>query len=188
VVRLEVLLERGRLGERGVRVGPGIAAVPALAATLDVFRAQRRIAIRTIAARRPLGALAARRPLPAAPRLLRSRRARSALMTPGAIPPPLPLTPFRAVGPAAGGRGGRGRGSGRPRRGRCLAVGADGGFSDGRSRNELRPRLALGATLARPTFMARLARMLVATDRPPNLDEFLGRKFRLGRRLRGRLR
>src|SRR5262249_30876519 len=82
-VRLELLVERGKLGERGVRVGLAIAAVPALAAALDVLRAQRRIAIRTIAAWRPLGALAALRPLPAAPRLLRSRRARSARMTLG---------------------------------------------------------------------------------------------------------
>ena len=109
-------------------------------------------------------------------------------MTLGTIRPPLSLTPFGAVGTAAWVRVGRGRCLSRARRGRCLAVGADCGRSDGRSRNELRPRMALGATLTRPTFMARLARMLVATDRPPNLDEFLRRKFRLGRRLRGRLR
>jgi len=50
----------------------------------------------------------------------------------------------------------------------------------GRRRNGRCFRLAPGVPLARTTFMARLARMLVATDRAPNLDEFLGRRF--GRR------
>src|SRR5262249_57935141 len=88
----------------------------------------------------------------------------------GGPPPPLSLTPFGAVGTAAWVRVGRGRSLSRARRGRCLAVGADCGRSDGSSRNELRPRMALGATLARPTFTARLARMPVATDRPPHPD------------------
>src|SRR5262249_46918620 len=100
-VRLELLLERGKLGERGIRIRVAIAAVPALASTLDVFRAQGWIAIRTIAAGRPLGALAALRALPTAPRLLRSRRARAARMTLGTIRPLLSLTPLRAVGTAA---------------------------------------------------------------------------------------
>src|SRR5262245_63219157 len=129
--------------------------------------------------RRPVGALAALRALPSAPRLLRSRRARAARMTLGTIRPLLSLTPLRAVGTAARLR--VGRSLGRARRGRSGAVGADCGRSGGSSRNGLRLRLAPGATLARPTFMARLARMLVATGRPPHLDEFLGRELRPGR-------
>ena len=109
-------------------------------------------------------------------------------MTLGTIRPPLALTPLSAVGTAARVRVGRGRSLSRARHGRCAAVSADCGRSGRSSRNELRLRLALAATLARPAFMARLARMLVATGRPPNLDEFLGRKFCLGRDLRRRLR
>src|SRR5262249_37639392 len=147
----------------------------------------------TIAAGRPLGALAALRALPTAPRLLRSRRARAARMTLGTIRPLLSLTPLRAVGTAARVRVGRRRSLSRARRGRGGAAGADCGGSGRSRRNGLRLRLAPGATLARPTFMAGFARMLVATGRPPNLDEFLGGKFRLGqfclgRDLRRRLR
>ena len=109
-------------------------------------------------------------------------------MTLGTIRPPLALMPLGAVGTAARVRVGRGRSLSRARHGRCAAIGADCGRSGRSSRNELRRRLAPGATLARPTFMARLARMLVATGRPPNLDEFLSRKFCLGRDLRRRLR
>jgi hypothetical protein len=109
-------------------------------------------------------------------------------MTLGPIRPLLSLTPLRTVGTAARVHVGRGRSLGRARHRRCAAVGADCGRSGRSSRNGLRLPLAPGATLARPTFMARLARMLVATGRPPHLDEFLGGKFRLGRHLRRRLR
>src|SRR2546421_554552 len=49
IARLELLFERCELGEW--RIGVGLPALRALGATLDVFRAQRWIAIRTIAAR-----------------------------------------------------------------------------------------------------------------------------------------
>jgi len=109
-------------------------------------------------------------------------------MTLGTIRPPLALTPLSAVGTAARVRVGRGRSLSRARHGRCAAVSADCGRSGRSSRNELRLRLALAATLARPAFMARLARMLVATGRPPNLDEFVDRRFGLGYDLRRGLR
>src|SRR5262245_63180474 len=102
-------------------------------------------------------------------------------MTLGTIGAPLALTPLIAVGTAARVGVGRGRSLSRARRGRRGAVGADRGRSSGSRRSERRLRLAPRATLARTTFMARLAPMLVATGRPPNLDEFLGRKFCLGR-------
>src|SRR5260370_4193545 len=57
-VRLELLFQRRELGKRRIRIGFLVATVPAVAAPLDVLRAQRRIAIRTIAARRPVGAVA----------------------------------------------------------------------------------------------------------------------------------
>src|SRR5215471_18752078 len=56
-VRLELLLEGGELGERRIRIGLAVATVPPLATTLDVFRAQRGIALGTIAARRTVGAV-----------------------------------------------------------------------------------------------------------------------------------
>src|SRR5262249_58316947 len=124
-----------------------------------------------VATRRPLGALAALRPLPAAPRLLRSRRARSARMTLGTIRPPLSLAPLGAVGTATRLRVGPGRSLSRARHRRCLAVGAHCRRSDGSSRNELRPRLTLGATLARPTVIARLTLVLRAADLLPPRDD-----------------
>src|SRR5437870_9079866 len=60
-VRLELLLEGGELGERRIRIGLAVAAVPALPAPFDIFRAQRRIALRAIAARRAIRTVAASR-------------------------------------------------------------------------------------------------------------------------------
>ena len=79
--RLELLLERRELGERRIRIGRPVAAVPALAAPLDVFRAQIRIALRTIATRSRSGRsprCGRFQPLRRSPRSGRSgRRARS---------------------------------------------------------------------------------------------------------------
>lgn len=55
-VRLELRLQRSKLCERRVRIGRLVALV-AIIAALDVFRAQRRIAIRTIAAVAPVAAI-----------------------------------------------------------------------------------------------------------------------------------
>src|SRR4029077_9161653 len=59
-VRLELLLQRRELGERRIRIGLAVAALPAVAAPLDVFRAQRGVAIRPVAPCRTLGTFAAR--------------------------------------------------------------------------------------------------------------------------------
>ena len=95
-------------------------------------------------------------------------------MTLGTIRPPLTLRPLPALGSPARMRLGLGRG-------RRLGY-------RGRGRNGRRFRLAPGVPLARATFMTRLARMFVATDRPPNLDEFVDRRFGLGHDLRRGLR
>ena len=124
--------------------------------------------------RRPLGALATLQAVTTTLRLLRSLRAGNARTTLGTIRPPLTLRPLAALGSPARTRLGLGRGRrlgyrGRGRNGRCF-------------------RLVPGMPLARTTFMARLARMFVATDRPPNLDEFVDRRFGLGHDLRRGLR
>src|SRR4029453_14939931 len=64
-VRLKLLLQRRELGERGIRVGLAGAGGPAVASPLDVFRAQRGVAIRPVAARGALGTFAPRRSLAA---------------------------------------------------------------------------------------------------------------------------
>src|SRR5260370_18848257 len=61
VARLELFLEHGELREWRIRVG--FAAVPVTPAALDVFRAQRRIAIRTVVGPCSAAAIAPRRPL-----------------------------------------------------------------------------------------------------------------------------
>src|SRR4029078_13746466 len=54
VVRLELLLQRRKLGERGIRIRFAIAAVPALAPPFDVFRPQRWVTVWTVTTwRRP---------------------------------------------------------------------------------------------------------------------------------------
>lgn len=119
---------------------------------------------------RPVGALATLQAVATTLRLLRSLRARGARTTLGTIRPPLTLRSLAALGSTARMRLGLGRGRrvGYRRRGR----------------NDRCLRLVPGAPLARTTFMARLARMFVATDRPPNLDEFVDRRFGLGHDLR----
>ena len=92
-VRLELLLQRRELGERRIRVGLAVAAVPAVAAALDVFRAQRRIAIRAFAVRAALGALAVRRPIAT----LRSIEAFVARMTRGTIRAGLAVRAIRTI-------------------------------------------------------------------------------------------
>src|SRR5262249_32673098 len=92
-VRLELLLQRRELGERRIRVGLAVAAVPAVAAPLDIFRAQRGIAIRPVAARASIGTFAPRRSLAAwrtialfaAPVTRRTIRARPALRLVAAV-------------------------------------------------------------------------------------------------------
>src|SRR5262245_25610823 len=92
-VRLELLLQRRELGERRIRVGLAVAAVPAVASPFDVFRAQRGIAIRPVAARGALGTFAPRRSLAAwrtialfaAPVTRRTIRARPALRLVAAV-------------------------------------------------------------------------------------------------------
>ena len=120
--------------------------------------------------RRPLGALATLQAVTTTLRLLRSLRAGNARTTLGTIRPPLTLRPLAALGSPARMRLGLGRG-------RRLGY-------RGRGRNGRRLRPAPGVPLARTTFMARLARMVVATDRPPNLDELVDRRFGLGHDLR----
>src|SRR5262249_56349923 len=60
VARLELFLKRREFREWRIRVG--FAAVPVAPPALDVFRAQRRIAIRTAGGRRSAPAIASRRP------------------------------------------------------------------------------------------------------------------------------
>jgi len=56
-VRLELLLQRRKLGERGIRIRFAIAAVPALAPPFDVFRPQRWVTVWTVTTwRRPTAA------------------------------------------------------------------------------------------------------------------------------------
>jgi hypothetical protein len=56
-VRLELLLQRRKLGERGIRIRFAIAAVPALTPPLDVFRPQRWVPVWTVTTwRRPTAA------------------------------------------------------------------------------------------------------------------------------------
>src|SRR5260370_24623743 len=55
-VRLELLFQRRELGKRRIRIGLLVAAVPALAASLDILGTQRRSAILTIPAPRPVRA------------------------------------------------------------------------------------------------------------------------------------
>ena len=69
-VRLELLLQRRKLGERGIRIRFAIAAVPALAPPFDVFRPQRWVTVWTVttwwrptAATLPAFLLRAARPL-----------------------------------------------------------------------------------------------------------------------------
>jgi hypothetical protein len=126
-IRLELLLERGELRERRIRIGLAVAAVPALASPLDVFRAQIRIALRTVAPRGAVGTIAARGAAAAIPTILPvgallligSRRARAI----GTLAP-IGMALMAAVLRALIGRGG---GFGRSRHSRhCNTVGDDG--------------------------------------------------------------
>src|SRR5882724_10990159 len=56
-VRLELRFQRRQLGEWRIRIG--LTTVAVVASPLDVFGAQCRIAVRTIATGRPVGAIAA---------------------------------------------------------------------------------------------------------------------------------
>jgi hypothetical protein len=179
-VRLELLFQRRELGKRRIRIGFLVAAVPAVTAPLDVLRAQRRIAIRTIAARRPVGAVAT---VLAALLVIAALRATRALRTLGAplvgtIRALMTLRALVAIGARfmAAVLLGRRRSVGRPCRGRSRSVGADcrraigGGGSSGDGR---RVGLPLRPARARRTLGAWLARMVLLTAAgPPNLDEF----------------
>jgi hypothetical protein len=94
------LFEPCELGEW--RIGVGLPALRALGATLDVFRAQRWIAIRTIAARGTItarsaaAAIASRGAIAISLRVLRSFRTRRTPL--GAIRAPLALGPCGAIG------------------------------------------------------------------------------------------
>src|SRR5262249_27029786 len=172
VARLELFFERGELGEW--RIGVGLPALGALGSTLDIFRAQRRIAIRTIAARRPARAIAARGALAIPLRVLCSFWARRAPL--GTIRLPLALGPCGAMG------------ANLPALRRCRrcrrrdTLGARGGRISGKRRS-----LRFSLCAARPcaALMMRLARV---PARPPNLDELLGRRLGLRRGLRRRRR
>jgi len=104
------------------------------------------------------------------PRSFRARR------TPlGAIPASLALGPCRAIESFPALRR-------RRRRDRRGALGAPGRRISG---NRHRLRFSSRATRPRPARMMRLARVLVTADRPPHLDELLGRRVALRGGLRG---
>jgi hypothetical protein len=181
LVRLQLLLERGQLGEWRVRIGLAIAV--SIAAPLDVFGAQLRVPIRPITAWRAIGSFAAslsvRSIAPDRTFVAFSPRPLIALR-------PLPIAcdairtlarlgKFSAIGPAVaalavirtlprcrrslGGR--RGCGGVDAKRSRRIA-----GIGD---RRRLRP--------TRLTLVARLARtMIVTTAGSPDFDEFLCRR------------
>ena len=192
-VRLELLLEGRELGER--RIGIGRLVAPALAFALDVFRAQIRIAVGTITARR---AIATRRAVTAG-RTVGPGSAVGTIASLAAIGAVSTIAMVAALRAAVAlaivtRRLGRCRSGGRVGGGgRCVAkCGRDGG-GDGR-----RVRCGLRPSLPRRAFAARLAgsrtvTVLVATPpRPPHFDELLllgcGRRTRsdfgrwLGRR------
>ena len=177
--RLELLLERSELGERRIRIGRPVAAVPALAAPLDVFRAQVRIALRSIATRSTVGTVAALRTIAAigtigAPRTVGTIRALPALITLisiGTTMAPVAATTLATPLAFVGCRrwfdhGGR-------RRARTIGADRRRGIGGG-SRERRSLRVPLWPALARSAFVAGLARMIVEAPGPPDLDHFLG--------------
>ena len=176
------------LGERRIRIGLLVAAVPALAAPLDVFRAQIRIALRTIAARptRSDG----RRVAAGSPALLRTVAAIAALGAPRMLRP-IRALPALGLVAALADRGARGDGGRRspPSGARSDTRRRVGDGRRGRARASAPTATAASAAAAtggacvcrggrrwrRRAFVARLARMLVATAGPPDFDQFLGR-------------
>src|SRR5262245_17377832 len=173
-VRLELLLQRRELGERRIRVGLAVAAVPAVASPLDVFRAQRGIAIRPVAARGALGTFAPRRSLAArrtialfaAPVTRRPIRARLVLRLVAAVGTSLAPAP-RVAGVV---RHRRRRGGTGGRCCRLTGISRSGLVGGGGSGRGFGP--AMRAALARSTVRARPARVLLAAAGPPDVDEF----------------
>src|SRR5262245_26795532 len=174
VARLELFLKRCELREWRIRVG--FAAVPVAPAALDVFRAQRRIAIRTVGGRRSAAAIASRRSFHVDLRATPAFCARRTALVPIPVPVTLPTGAIE-LGIAPPRRG--------PRAVLCRHT------RSGGRRNMGRLRFSLPTTLPRTSLMARLARVLVAAAGSPDLDEFLPCRLHLGRhvgrwrRLRG---
>jgi hypothetical protein len=169
-IRLELLFERRKLGEGRIRIG--LAAVPAVSASLNIFRTQRRIAVRTVPARATLGPLAT---LPAIATLRTIERSGGAA-TRATVWAGFALRPLDAVGRrsavtsalppfVASGR----RSSGLGRSCGSLIGRTCGDPSRGRSRSSL--PCATRPTAARNPVLPRLACMLVAAAGPPHLDQ-----------------
>src|SRR5262249_1760981 len=162
------LLQCRELGERRIRIGLAVAALPAVAAPLDVFRAQSGVAIRPVAPRRTLGTFTARWSLTArrtiavfaAPMTRGTIRARPALRLVAALragggPAPRVAGVVRRRRRRIGTGGGCGRLIGAGHGGLVGGGGGRGGFGPA-----LRPALAV---------RARPARVLLAAAGPPDV-------------------
>src|SRR5262249_33817533 len=135
-------------------------------AALDVFRAQRRIAIWTVGGRRSAAAIAPRRSFHVDLRATPAFWARRTNLAPIPVSVTLPT-------------GAIGLGTAPPRRDPravpCRRTRGGGRRNMG--------RFPLPTTLPRTSLMARLARVLVAAAGSPDLDEFLPCRLHLGRRV-----
>jgi hypothetical protein len=181
-VRLELLFERGELGKGRIGIRLAVAAIPALSSSLDIFRPQRRIAIRTFPAGATLGPLATVATFSALATLGMIER----FGTAGTRPSVWARLALRALA-AAFGRGtaamsaaapfvaGGSRSNSLDRSHGNLIGRASGRPLRGSRRSSL--ACAMRPTPARSTLLPRLARVLVAAAGPPHLDQLRLSRF-----------